>query len=148
MPARIITVVNMKGGVGKTTTVIALSETLAANDNANVLVIDLDAQASASYSIAGDQILSELIQNDRTIDAYFEACLVHKQPIPFIDWSNGTQHHHASQRHHVAYFAVGVVGEFASDRARDCLHADRKRLRHECDRRTSHEPAERRHRLR
>jgi len=85
MSARIITVVNMKGGVGKTTTVIALSETLAANDNASVLVIDLDAQASASYSIAGDQILSDLIQNDRTIDAYFEACLVHKQPIPFID---------------------------------------------------------------
>jgi len=85
MSARIITVVNMKGGVGKTTTVIALSETLAANDNASVLVIDLDAQASASYSIAGDQILSDLIQNDRTIDAYFEACLVHKRPIQFVD---------------------------------------------------------------
>jgi len=83
--ARIITVVNMKGGVGKTTTVIALAETLAAVDNASELVIDLDTQASASYSIVGDQMLTDLIQNDRTIDAYFDACLIHKQPIPLAD---------------------------------------------------------------
>jgi chromosome partitioning protein len=83
--ARVITVVNMKGGVGKTTIVIALAETLAATDNASVLVIDLDAQASASYSIAGDQILTDLIQSGRTIDAYFEASLIYKQPIPFMN---------------------------------------------------------------
>jgi cellulose biosynthesis protein BcsQ len=83
--ARVITVVNMKGGVGKTTTVIALAETLAAMDRAGVLVIDLDTQASASYSMVGDRILTDLIQNDRTIDAYFDACLVHKQPIRLMD---------------------------------------------------------------
>jgi chromosome partitioning protein len=83
--ARVITVVNMKGGVGKTTIVITLAETLAAIDNASVLVIDLDAQASASYSIVGDQILTELIQSDRTIDAYFDASLIHNQPIPLMD---------------------------------------------------------------
>jgi chromosome partitioning protein len=83
--ARVNTVVKMKGGVGKTTIVIALAETLAATDNASVLVIDLDAQASASYSIAGDQILTDLIQSGRTIDAYFEASLIYKQPIPFMN---------------------------------------------------------------
>ena len=83
--ARVITVVNMKGGVGKTTTVIALAEALAAHNGARVLVIDLDAQASASYSIVGDQILTELIRNNRTIDAYFSACLIHNQPIPIMD---------------------------------------------------------------
>lgn len=85
MAARVVTVVNMKGGVGKTTTVIALAETLAALDGARVLVIDLDAQASASYSIVGDEVLTDLIRNDRTIDAYFNACLIRQQPIPIMD---------------------------------------------------------------
>ena len=80
MAAKIITVVNMKGGVGKTTTVIALAETLAAMDKATVLVVDLDTQASASYSIVGDQILTDLIQDNRTVDAYFDASLIQKQP--------------------------------------------------------------------
>jgi len=96
MAARIITVVNMKGGVGKTTAVIALAETLAANDEARVLIIDLDAQASASYSIVGDKILTDLIQSDRTIDAYFDACLVHQQPIRLIDL---VQHNASSITH-------------------------------------------------
>lgn len=85
MAAKVITVVNMKGGVGKTTTVIALAETLAAMDKANVLVIDLDTQASASYSIVGDQILTDLIRADRTVDAYFDASLIQRQPIPLIN---------------------------------------------------------------
>jgi cellulose biosynthesis protein BcsQ len=48
-------------------------------------VIDLDTQASASYSMVGDRVLTDLIQNDRTVDAYFDACLIHKQPIRFMD---------------------------------------------------------------
>src|SRR5262245_47851707 len=98
MAASIITVVNMKGGVGKTTAVIALAETLAANDEARVLIIDLDAQASASYSIVGDKILTDLIQSDRTIDAYFDACLVHQQPIRLIDL---VQHNASSITHRI-----------------------------------------------
>jgi chromosome partitioning protein len=82
--AKVITVVNMKGGVDKTTTVIALAETLAAMDNASVLVIDLDTQAGTSYSMVGDQVLTNLTHTDRTVDVYFEACLLHKQPIRFI----------------------------------------------------------------
>jgi chromosome partitioning protein len=42
-----ITVMNAKGGVGKSTLVLALAETLANNrGNKMILVIDADAQAS------------------------------------------------------------------------------------------------------
>lgn len=73
MSGNIITVANMKGGVGKTTTVVALSHALAADNlGTKVLVIDGDAQASASFSLAGDNLHTSLIDKRKTIDAYLE----------------------------------------------------------------------------
>jgi cellulose biosynthesis protein BcsQ len=79
---KFVAVANMKGGVGKTTTVVSLGESLAADDpKASVLVVDLDPQASASVCIAGDEDLYDLIGQDRTLEAFLEARLIRREKV-------------------------------------------------------------------
>ncbi|MGU3362409.1 ParA family protein [Methylobacterium sp. M6A4_1b] len=75
---RLIAVANMKGGVGKTTTVVMLAEALAA-DGASVLVVDLDPQASVSVCLAGETVLAEMIARGRTLEAYLALKLVSRE---------------------------------------------------------------------
>lgn len=79
---KFIAVANMKGGVGKTTTVVSLADALAADDlDASVLVVDLDPQASASVCIAGDDHLKQLIDAGRTLEAFLEMRLIRGESI-------------------------------------------------------------------
>ncbi len=89
MTGKIISVCNMKGGVGKTTVVVSLAETLAAGGagkRLKVLVIDLDAQAHASFCIAGDDLLFQLFKEHRSLDFFFEGAVIDERPRQLNDF--------------------------------------------------------------
>jgi chromosome partitioning protein len=83
MPARLISVINMKGGVGKSTTTCSLAETLALHQRRRVLVIDLDPQTNASIMLAGPDKWNAMRENERTLDFYFESYMAQQRPKPF-----------------------------------------------------------------
>jgi chromosome partitioning protein len=83
MPARLISIINMKGGVGKSTTSVGLAETLALHHRARVLLIDLDPQTNASIMLAGPERWNGIREDERTLDFYFEAYALQQKPKPF-----------------------------------------------------------------
>jgi chromosome partitioning protein len=67
--AIIISTVNMKGGVGKTTLTVNLATSLVKNHKKRVLVVDLDAQISATLSLMPPQEFAKLRKEKRTISS-------------------------------------------------------------------------------
>ena len=65
-----ITVMNAKGGVGKSTLVLALAETLANDHGKRILVIDSDAQASISHMLLPQERLDAIQAGNRTMVDY------------------------------------------------------------------------------
>jgi cellulose biosynthesis protein BcsQ len=83
MPAKLVSVINMKGGVGKSTTTVSLAETLAVHQRRRVLIIDLDPQTNASIMVAGPERWNVVREAERTLDFYFESYIVQQKPKPF-----------------------------------------------------------------
>jgi cellulose biosynthesis protein BcsQ len=76
----IISTVNMKGGVGKTTLTVNLATCLAQYQRKRVLVLDLDAQISATLSLMAPQDFAQLRKKRRTLSYLLENAL---QPNPY-----------------------------------------------------------------
>lgn len=84
-----IAVMNTKGGVGKSTIVLAIAETLAAFHGKNVLVIDSDAQASVSSMLMSTSSLRKLQGDGRTLVDYLVSAVLRDTPIEWTDFVVG-----------------------------------------------------------
>ena len=75
-----ITVMNAKGGVGKSTLVLALAETLSAQHDKKVLVVDSDAHASISTMLISPDWLATIQGQSRTFVDYLIAVVLMAEP--------------------------------------------------------------------
>jgi len=82
-----IAVMNAKGGVGKSTLVLALAETLANEHGRRVLVIDGDAQASVSHMLVHQPLLESVQDRRRTLVDYLIAAVLREQPVVWRDFA-------------------------------------------------------------
>lgn len=73
--AHVISTINLKGGVGKTTTTVALAETLSAVFHKRVLVIDLDPQTNATTMLIGEKRWRDLNEKGHTLARLFQDAL-------------------------------------------------------------------------
>lgn len=70
--SKVISIINLKGGVGKTTITVALAEFLAIEHNKRVLVIDLDPQTNSTVALIGEDEWTKRNQNGQTLHALFK----------------------------------------------------------------------------
>lgn len=59
MNAKVISFINLKGGVGKTTICLTVGEILAFALNRKVLIIDLDSQSNLSSAVVAPAVLED-----------------------------------------------------------------------------------------
>ncbi|GMV27631.1 MAG: hypothetical protein AMXMBFR58_36620 [Phycisphaerae bacterium] len=73
--AHVIATINLKGGVGKSTTTVALAELLSAEFGKRVLVIDLDPQTNATVMLIGEAKWKQQNDNNATLAQLFKDAL-------------------------------------------------------------------------
>ncbi|BBV98206.1 MULTISPECIES: ParA family protein [Pseudomonas] len=81
----IVSVINYKGGVGKTTVTANLASELAWRGQ-KVLLIDTDAQASLTFSFVTPDQWDTKYKADKTIKSWFDAISLGKEPPPLSDF--------------------------------------------------------------
>lgn len=68
----VLSFINLKGGVGKTTTAVAVAEMLAQEERKHVLLIDLDPQTNATVTLISEETWDEMDSEGRTIAQLFD----------------------------------------------------------------------------
>ena len=74
--ANVIATINLKGGVGKSTTTVAVGEMLSAEFHARVLIIDLDPQTNATTMLIGEDKWKDLNEHNWTLAQLFKDALL------------------------------------------------------------------------
>lgn len=80
--ARRISIINFKGGVGKTTLAFHLGTGLAAFHSARVLLVDMDHQSSLSILCLGPYNWEVAVEEERTIDEVFKHFVGNANTLP------------------------------------------------------------------
>lgn len=81
---QVISVINYKGGVGKTTVTANLAAELALRGK-KVLLLDMDAQASLTFSFIGPEVWRERFADRQTIKNWFDRITNRKSVMPLSD---------------------------------------------------------------
>lgn len=72
--AKVISFINFKGGVGKTTLCMETAASLAGRFNARVLLVDLDPQTNATLSLMREDEWEAHAASKGTLRDFFQAC--------------------------------------------------------------------------
>ena len=73
--AHVFSTINLKGGVGKTTTTVAMAEFMSGVMQKKVLVIDLDPQTNATVMMIGEDKWREINEREHTLARLFKDAL-------------------------------------------------------------------------
>jgi chromosome partitioning protein len=117
----VITLLNQKGGVGKTSTCYHLAGTLAASGR-RVLLLDNDPQASLTQGFLGPQATRQLAPAETIASVYAQEAIpgqvIHPSGVPNLDLLAGSRHaasYNIPDAHEAEWPVQTAIREFLSD---------------------------------
>lgn len=135
--AKIVSFINLKGGVGKTTLCLSIGEFLAFAMKKDVLIIDLDSQSNLTSSIVSPPIIDVYKKKKGSIfhlfndllseEPSFDVWNLEEAVVPPTSCSNIKNNEHLS-----AILSLPELGQFdesLADALEKCLKTDGKKLK-------------------